>query len=86
MTRRATVLSIQNSEITNDDFAMDERGVEPSFARMDASNRPDVILLDGGRGQLNAVHESLKNFDLDGIAIIAITRGPERMPEKSFTI
>lgn len=54
------------------------------FARMDASNRPDVILLDGGRGQLNAVHESLKDFDLDGIAIIAISKGPERNAGKEF--
>ena len=76
--------NIKNSEITNDDFAMMKEVLSRRFARMDASNRPDVILLDGGRGQLNAVHESLKNFDLDGIAIIAISKGPERNAGKEF--
>ena len=76
--------NIKNSEITNDDFAMMKEVLSRRFARMDASNRPDVILLDGGRGQLNAVHESLKDFDLDGIAIIAISKGPERNAGKEF--
>ena len=51
---------------------------------MTPENKPDVILLDGGRGQLNAVYESLKDFDLSGIAIIAISKGPERNAGKEF--
>lgn len=56
------------------------------FARMDASNRPDVILLDGGRGQLNAVHESLKTLTLTALLLSPYPRGRNVMPEKSFTI
>ena len=54
------------------------------FARMTPENKPDVILLDGGLGQLHAVHEALKDFDLSGIAIIAISKGPDRNAGKEF--
>ena len=76
--------NIKNSEITNDDFAMMKEVLSRRFARMDASNKPDVILLDGGKGQLSAVHECLKDYDLSDIAIIAISKGPDRNAGKEF--
>lgn len=76
--------NIKNSEITNDDFAMMKEVLSRRFARMDDSNKPDVILLDGGRGQLNAVHDCLKDYDLSDIAIIAISKGPDRNAGKEF--
>lgn len=76
--------NIKNPEITNDDFAMMKEVLLRRFNRMAPENKPDVILLDGGRGQLNAVHEALAAFDLSGIAIIAISKGPERNAGKEF--
>lgn len=76
--------NIKNSEITNDDFAMMKEVLLRRFDKMTPENRPDVILLDGGRGQLNAVHEALRGYNLDGIAIIAISKGPERNAGKEF--
>lgn len=76
--------NIKNSEITNDDFAMMKEVLTRRFYRMAPENRPDVILLDGGLGQLHAVHEALKDFDLTGISIIAISKGPERNAGKEF--
>lgn len=76
--------NIKNSEITNDDFAMMKEVLTRRFNRMAPENRPDVILLDGGLGQLHAVHEALKDFDLSGIAIIAISKGPDRNAGKEF--
>ena len=35
------------------------------FEKLTPQNKPDVILLDGGIGQLNAVHESLKEYNLE---------------------
>ena len=46
--------------------------------------KPDVILLDGGLGQLHAVHESLREYDLSGINIIAISKGVDRNAGKEF--
>lgn len=76
--------NIKNSEITNDDFAMMKEVLLRRFEKMTPENRPDVILLDGGRGQLNAVYEALDKYDLDGIAIIAISKGPDRNAGKEF--
>jgi len=70
--------------VNNDDFLMMKEVLIRRFKRMQPENRPDVILLDGGIGQLHAVHEALKDFDLTGIAIIAISKGPERNAGKEF--
>ena len=76
--------NIKNEEITNDDFAMMKEVLTRRFNKMTDVNRPDVILLDGGLGQLNAVHECLSEFDLTGISIIAISKGVDRNAGKEF--
>ena len=76
--------NIKNPDITNDDFAMMKEVLTRRFDRMSEANRPDVILLDGGLGQLHAVHECLRDYDLSGIAIIAISKGPDRNAGKEF--
>lgn len=76
--------NIKNPDITNDDFAMMKEVLGRRFAKLDDSNKPDVILIDGGKGQLSAVHESLQDYDLSDIAIIAISKGPDRNAGKEF--
>lgn len=76
--------NIKNPAITNDDFAMMKEVLTRRFDRMTPENKPDIILLDGGLGQLHAVHESLKDYDLTGISIIAISKGPDRNAGKEF--
>lgn len=75
---------IKYTENTHDDFAMMKEVLRRRFDKMTPENKPDVILLDGGRGQLNAVHEALSDYDLDGIAIIGISKGPDRNAGKEF--
>lgn len=70
--------------INNDDFLMMKEVLVRRFAHMSEENRPDVILLDGGLGQLHAVHEVLQGFDLSGITIIAISKGPDRNAGREF--
>ncbi|MBR1604546.1 MAG: excinuclease ABC subunit UvrC [Alphaproteobacteria bacterium] len=70
--------------INNDDFLMMKEVLIRRFKHMAPENRPDIILLDGGLGQLHAVHEALHDFDLEGIAIIAISKGPDRNAGKEF--
>lgn len=76
--------NIKYTENTNDDFAMMKEVLIRRFERMSEDNRPDVILLDGGLGQLHAVHEALASYDLKGITIIAISKGPDRNAGKEF--
>ena len=70
--------------INNDDFLMMKEVLLRRFNRMTPENRPDVILLDGGLGQLHAVHEALQGYDLNGIIIIAISKGPDRNAGREF--
>jgi len=76
--------NIKNQDITNDDFAMMKEVLKRRFEHMSPENKPDVILLDGGLGQLHAVHESLKDYDLSSINIIAISKGVDRNAGKEF--
>ncbi|MBE6463275.1 MAG: excinuclease ABC subunit UvrC [Alphaproteobacteria bacterium] len=76
--------NIKNKDITNDDFAMMKEVLKRRFDKMSDENKPDVILLDGGLGQLHAVHEILKNYNLEGINIIAISKGVDRNAGKEF--
>ncbi len=76
--------NIKNTEITNDDFAMMKEVLRRRFDNLTEQNKPDVILIDGGLGQLNAVHEALKDYNLDDIYIIAISKGKERNAGKEF--
>ena len=76
--------NIKYTDNTNDDFAMMKEVLLRRFERMSADNRPDVILLDGGLGQLHAVHEALRGYDLQKITIIAISKGPDRNAGKEF--
>lgn len=76
--------NIKYTTETRDDFAMMREVLKRRFERMTKENRPDVILLDGGRGQLNAVHEALKEYDLTDIVIVGISKGEDRNAGREF--
>lgn len=39
---------------------------------------PDVVIIDGGRGQLNAAKEIFDQLDLKQVALVAVAKGPDR--------
>src|ERR1051326_3628371 len=39
---------------------------------------PDLVIIDGGRGQLNAVREIFESLGLTQVALMAVAKGPER--------
>ncbi|TMJ48279.1 MAG: excinuclease ABC subunit UvrC [Alphaproteobacteria bacterium] len=39
---------------------------------------PDLVIVDGGRGQLNAVHEIFEELGLSQVSLLAVAKGPER--------
>ncbi|MET0547101.1 MAG: excinuclease ABC subunit UvrC, partial [Caulobacterales bacterium] len=56
----------------------DEGGVDFSKSD-DAGVWPDIVLIDGGEGQIGAVHEILDEMGLDRkVAVIGIAKGPDR--------
>jgi excinuclease ABC subunit C len=68
-----------------DDYAMMREVLVRRFTRAlkedperESAQWPDLVLLDGGRGQLNAGLESLAELGLEDIALAAIAKGPDR--------
>ncbi|AOH85430.1 excinuclease ABC subunit C [Sphingomonas panacis] len=68
---------------TNDDFAMMREVFQRRFARAqnedpdrDSGDWPDLVLIDGGRGQLNAVKEVLEDMGIEDVCLVGIAKGP----------
>ena len=74
------------SEITpGDDFGMMKEVLERRFARLEKEDPdratgewPDLLLIDGGRGQLNAVLEILEDAGVHDVPVIGVAKGPDR--------
>ena len=50
----------------------------PQDAKRSAQERPDLLLIDGGQGQLNAVCRVMDEMELTDIEVVAIAKGPNR--------
>jgi excinuclease ABC subunit C len=66
-----------------DDYAMMREVLTRRFARLaegdEAGEWPDLVIIDGGRGQLNAVHEVLYELGVsDDVMLVSIAKGAER--------
>ncbi len=68
---------------TNDDFAMMREVMERRFGRAldddpdrDAGTWPDLVLIDGGKGQMSAVRAVLEEMGIEDVPLIAIAKGP----------
>jgi excinuclease ABC subunit C len=68
---------------TNDDFAMMREVFQRRFARAqnedpdrDSGDWPDLVLIDGGKGQLNAAREVLEDLGIEDVCLVGIAKGP----------
>ncbi|WP_188054338.1 excinuclease ABC subunit UvrC [Sphingosinithalassobacter sp. CS137] len=66
-----------------DDFAMMREVLERRFARAQAEDPdrekgdwPDLVLIDGGRGQLNAAMGVLEDLGIEDVTMVGIAKGP----------
>lgn len=71
-----------------DDYAAMEEALQRHFVRMQESGAemPDLLLIDGGKGQLTRAEKVCKELALTGVKILGIAKGPSRKPglEKLF--
>lgn len=44
----------------------------------DAPQWPDLVIIDGGQGQLNAVRETFAELNLIDVSLVAVAKGPDR--------
>ncbi|HSW14608.1 MAG TPA: excinuclease ABC subunit UvrC [Solimonas sp.] len=65
-----------------DDYAAIKQAVARRFARVKSGEvpRPDLLFIDGGKGQLNAALEALDELEIQDLRIVAIAKGPTRRP------
>jgi len=68
-----------------DDYAMMREVLQRRFARAlkedperDRGTWPDLVLIDGGQGQLNIAQGVFEDLGIDDIAVAAIAKGPDR--------
>ncbi|MCB2080686.1 MAG: excinuclease ABC subunit UvrC, partial [Novosphingobium sp.] len=68
---------------SNDDFAMMREVMERRFSRAmtedpdrESGNWPDLVLIDGGKGQMTAVRETLEELGIEDVPLIGIAKGP----------
>jgi len=65
-----------------DDFAMMAAVMDRRFAGSDKREKPDILLVDGGKGQLSAVARVLDRLQVD-VSIVAIAKGRDKRGKKS---
>ena len=68
-------------EITpGDDYAGIEQAVERRFARIlrGEAPMPDLLLIDGGPGQLNAALDALGRLGIHDLAVVGVAKGADR--------
>jgi excinuclease ABC subunit C len=78
--------NIKSSELTpGDDYAMMKEVLRRRFARLNKEEaagetppRPDLVLIDGGAGQLAAAEEVMADLGVDDIAVVGVAKGPDR--------
>ena len=62
----------------HDDFGMMREVISRRIKRLDESNYPDLMLIDGGKGQLSVVEEVLEKARIKDIKVVGISKGPDR--------
>lgn len=65
-----------------DDYASLSQAVERRYQRIQAGEGklPDVLIIDGGRGQINKVRATLSDLMVEGVRVLGISKGPGRRP------
>ncbi len=68
---------------TDDDFGMMKEVLERRFERLEKDDPdrssgewPDLLLIDGGKGQLSAVCEIMENAGVHDIPVVGVAKGP----------
>ena len=71
--------------VPGDDFAMMKAMLQRRFVRLEREDPdrekgdwPDLVLIDGGRGQLNAVQEVLGELGVFNVCVVGVAKGPDR--------
>jgi excinuclease ABC subunit C len=65
-----------------DDYAAIHQAVFRRFKRLKQGEHmaPDILFIDGGKGQVRAAQKALAELDINNVMIVGISKGPDRKP------
>jgi len=65
-----------------DDYAAMAQALSRRYKRIKSGEGtlPDVLFIDGGKGQLHEAEKVLQELQIDGVVLVGIAKGPERRP------
>ncbi|MCL7419338.1 MAG: excinuclease ABC subunit UvrC [Methylobacter sp.] len=65
-----------------DDYAAIHQAVFRRFKRLKQGEHaaPDILLIDGGKGQVHAAQKALAELDINNVMIVGVSKGPDRKP------
>lgn len=65
-----------------DDYAAMRQALERRYRRIMAGegSLPDILLIDGGQGQLSAAAEIIARLGINGVLLVGVAKGPDRRP------
>ncbi len=69
-----------NGITPGDDYAAINQAVFRRFRRIKNEEypAPDIVFIDGGKGQLNEANKALEELQLNNVMIVAVSKGPDR--------
>ncbi|OOY51834.1 excinuclease ABC subunit UvrC [Solemya velum gill symbiont] len=73
--------NIRTTDI-GDDYAAMAEAIERRFLRIRKGEikMPDLLVIDGGKGQISRVHEQLVSLGVGDVQLLGIAKGPDRKP------
>lgn len=65
-----------------DDYAAMQQALTRRYARVKEGEFPfpDLLFIDGGRGQLGSAREALQELAISGVTLVGVSKGPARRP------
>ncbi|WP_346909985.1 excinuclease ABC subunit UvrC [uncultured Roseibium sp.] len=71
-------LPVAGNETDIDGETGDENDDTPAAPAMEMPAWPDLVLIDGGQGQLTAARETLEGLGITDVPLVGIAKGPDR--------
>jgi len=76
------------TDAPGDDYAALREALSRRYEKLKSGEGriPDLLIIDGGKGQLSVAEQVLEEFQVDGVSVVSVAKGPTRKPgfEKLF--